>query len=119
MKIHNIREKSLILIILISVFGFILSSCNSDSSKTYQDATIYLDCENYSAVENDPGNCRVISGTTDGLRIQLGLIVTKDYVEGLMSDLGWKKENHTNKYIDYNGQSFRVEVYKFSRVLED
>ena len=59
------------------MFALLISGCAGTSSKTYQKAEIYLDCENYSTVENDPGNCRVIDGTTDGLRIRLGMIVTK------------------------------------------
>ena len=104
--------------LLLILLTLILSSCSSAGSKTYQHSEIHLNCENYSAVQNDPGNCMVIEGTTEGLRIQLGMIVTKDYVISLMESLGWKKDSQTTKYVDANGQSYKVDVYKFSRELE-
>ncbi|MBI9050057.1 MAG: hypothetical protein JEZ00_11595 [Anaerolineaceae bacterium] len=116
---HTQLPKKTLLITILLILILLLSGCAAkDKNVAYQHADIYLNCENYSETENDPGNCMVISGTTDGLRIKIGMIVSKNYVTSLMKDLGWKKESQTSKYVDSSGSSFRVEVYKFSRELK-
>ena len=97
-------------------FGIFTSGCAKEEKK-YRTAEVYLDCENYSVSQNDPGNCQVVPGTTSGLRVQEGMIVSEEYVEDIMKDLGWSKVNHTQKYTDVDGVSFRVEVYKYKRAI--
>jgi hypothetical protein len=107
----------LVFLLLIILGSLLLTGC-ADKKTTYHYAEVYLDCENYSNANNDPGNCQVITGTTSGLRIQEGMIVTKDYVEEIMEDLGWSKVSNTQKYTDVNGASYRLEVFKFKREVK-
>jgi hypothetical protein len=113
---NNKIKYMVILFVLSLVVSLNLSGCTPEK-KQYHTAEIYLNCENYSTAQNDPGNCQVVPGTTSGLRIAEGMIVTKEYVNDLMSNLGWKLVSRTQKYVDVNGVSYRIDVLKFSRVL--
>jgi hypothetical protein len=115
-EIHLKQTITLILLLTISII--FLTSCSNNEAKKYQHAEVYLNCENYSETQNDPGNCLVISGTTEGLRIRPGMVVTKKYVLELMSDLGWEKDGQSSKYADLNGFSYKVEIFQFERELE-
>ena len=118
MNNQKTSQTPIVIVILVILFALVFTSCTTDKSKKYQYAEIYLNCENYSTTQNDPGNCLVIEGTTDGLRIQTGMVVSEKDTISLMKSLGWKKDSQTTKYIDVNGQSYKVDVFKFSRVLE-
>jgi hypothetical protein len=108
------RNGILFSLLLLTISGFLLTGCK-EKETTYRYAEVYLDCENYSNANNDPGNCQVITGTTSGLRVQEGMIVSKDYVDQIMDELGWSKVSRTQKFTDVNGASYRMEVLKFKR----
>lgn len=115
MKYHQ-TTTTLIFILTTIIFSMLLTGCGQKKTN-YRFAEVYLDCENYSTSQNDPGNCQVVPGTTSGLRVQDGMVVTKEYVEEIMGDLGWTKVSHTQKYTDVDGVSFRIEVYKYKRAI--
>ncbi len=103
-------------LLLLAIGSMLLTGC-AEKKTTYRYAEVYLDCENYSIIQNDPGNCQVVPGTTSGLRIQEGMVVTKEYVGQIMDDLGWTKVSQTQKYTDVNGSSYRMEVIRFKRAI--
>jgi hypothetical protein len=118
MMCHKSSTKIILSLILINlIFGMCIASCSKKETK-YHYAEIYLDCENYSNAQNDPGNCQVLSDTTSGLRVQEGMIVSEDYVKEIMDELGWIKISHTQKYKDVDGVAYRIDVYKYKRETE-
>jgi hypothetical protein len=104
----------IVLLLLLTLTGQVLAGC-AKKEISYRYAEIYLDCENYSIAQNDPGNCQAVSGTSSGLRVQDGMIVSKEYVAKIMSDLGWTKVSQTTKYKDVNGVSYRLDVFTYKR----
>jgi len=115
----NVISRGFLFFVPFVLLGILLLSGCAEEKTTYRYAEIYLDCEAYSNAHNDPGNCQVITGTTSGLRIQEGMIVSKDYTHTLMEELGWSKVSQMQKYTDVNGTSYRIEVLSYKRAVID